>query len=196
MSFDELIFERGTRTVLGGWYQKVKTLLSNDQIQYRLPGQIHADRTPGMMACQTRWPSLVECAVACTDAIRTIPDLTPCERGSEIGHAVLRCPGDGGTARSTSTQAFPEGPRSPKSRPRGTFPPSVGWDDIGCVARPGDAPNRVGLEQEGGARGESRTPTPFRAPDPKVAAARHESRLYVSSCVVWCRPVSPGVVPS
>lgn len=41
MSFDELIFERGTRTVLGGWYQKVKTLLSNDQIQYRLPGQIH-----------------------------------------------------------------------------------------------------------------------------------------------------------
>ena len=110
MSFDELIFERGTRTVLGGWYQKVKTLLSNDQIQYRLPGQIHADRTPGMMACQTRWPSLVECAVACTDAIRTIPDLTPCERGSEIGHAVLRCPGDGGTARSTQHPGVSRGP--------------------------------------------------------------------------------------
>ena len=47
----------------------------------------------------------------------------------------------------------------------------------------------------GGARGESRTPTPFRAPDPKVAAARHGSPPHVSSCVVWCRPVPPGVGP-
>jgi pimeloyl-ACP methyl ester carboxylesterase len=32
--------------------------------------------------------------------------------------------------------------------------------------------------------------------DPKVAAAKHRSRLYVSPCVVWCRPVPSGVVPS
>ena len=42
-----------------------------------------------------------------------------------------------------------------------------------------------------GARGESRTPTPFRAPDPKVAAARHGSLRYVSSCVVRCPSVPP-----
>jgi hypothetical protein len=48
----------------------------------------------------------------------------------------------------------------------------------------------------GGARVESRTPPSFRAPDPKVAAARHRSRLNVSSLVVWCRPVPSGVVPS
>jgi hypothetical protein len=53
-----------------------------------------------------------------------------------------------------------------------------------------------GSQVRRGARGESRTPTPFRAPDPKVAAVRHGSRRYVSSRVVWCRPVSPGVVPS
>ena len=46
----------------------------------------------------------------------------------------------------------------------------------------------------GGAKGGSRTLTPFRAPDPKVAAARHGSRLYVSSCASRCRPVPAGVV--
>jgi hypothetical protein len=49
------------------------------------PGAVNADRTPGMMACQTRWFSLAECAVDCTGTIRTVPDVTPCERGSEIG---------------------------------------------------------------------------------------------------------------
>jgi len=42
----------------------------------------------------------------------------------------------------------------------------------------------------GGARGETRTPTASRPPDPKVARATHEIRFHVSSCVVWCRCVS------
>jgi hypothetical protein len=47
-----------------------------------------------------------------------------------------------------------------------------------------------------GARGEIRTPTPFRTPDPKVAAARHGCRRYVSSRVIWCRPVPSGLLAS
>jgi hypothetical protein len=48
-----------------------------------------------------------------------------------------------------------------------------------CSTESGNKDSQI----RGGARGESRTPTPFRAPDPKVAAARHGFDLYVSSCV-------------
>jgi len=47
-----------------------------------------------------------------------------------------------------------------------------------------------------GARGETRTPTASRPPDPKVARVTHEMRFYVSSCVVWCPPVPACVVLS
>jgi SAM-dependent methyltransferase len=46
------------------------------------------------------------------------------------------------------------------------------------------------------ARGETRTPTASRPPDPKVARATHGSGFRVSSCVIWCRSVPVSVVLS
>lgn len=40
-SFDDLILEQGSRTVVPGYYNKAKPLLTNDSIQYRLPGSIN-----------------------------------------------------------------------------------------------------------------------------------------------------------
>jgi len=138
------------------------------------PGAVNADRTPGMMACQTRWPFLVECAAACTDTIRTIPNVTPCERGSKTGNAACDAQGDGGIARSPEHLGVSGQPRPP-NRGRGD-PSAICW--LGRHRLCSSAwrrSNRVGLERRSSgrssARGESRTPTPFRAPDPKSGAS-------------------------
>jgi hypothetical protein len=40
-SFDELIYNQGTRTVTQGFWRTPKPGLSNDSVQYRLPGSIN-----------------------------------------------------------------------------------------------------------------------------------------------------------
>lgn len=40
-SFDETVFSQGTRTVKPGYFNKSKPNLSNDSIQYRLPGVVN-----------------------------------------------------------------------------------------------------------------------------------------------------------
>ena len=93
------------------------------------------------------------------------------------------------------------GPRPRLSPPRPTTSPSRQTRDSSVSKREQDG--FLGhllrewwnkdLQVRGGARGESRTPTPFRAPDPKGGAARHRSRRFVSTCssrAVLCHPVS------
>jgi hypothetical protein len=40
-SFDETVFSQGSRTVNAGYFNKAKQGLSNDSVQYRLPGEIN-----------------------------------------------------------------------------------------------------------------------------------------------------------
>jgi RHS repeat-associated protein len=54
-SFDDVIYNQGTRTVVRNFFNKLRPLMSNDSIQYRLPGSIN--NRPGTFEIFTR-PSL------------------------------------------------------------------------------------------------------------------------------------------
>ena len=51
-SFDDLIYSRGTRTVVPNYFNKPRPLMSNDSIQYGLPGSIN--NRPGTFEIFTR----------------------------------------------------------------------------------------------------------------------------------------------
>ncbi|MGH3117441.1 MAG: hypothetical protein ACRDQ2_10085 [Gaiellales bacterium] len=54
-SFDDAIYNQGTRTVVPDYFNKPRPLMGNDSIQYRLPGSING--RSGMYEIFTR-PSL------------------------------------------------------------------------------------------------------------------------------------------